>query len=574
MGKIICGLKITHDGAVALSDGDQLVFCHEMEKINNNPRFQEISNTDIITDVLALYDYSLDDVETFVVDGWEGIETSQVNTTAGSNSMQIPVAPYTEGPRNKIADSIGGSKLKISGRYYDYLSFTHAMGHIMSAYGSSPFAVKVESSFVLVWDGGMFPRLYYFDQEKNRVIPLGIIFTFIGNIYSIFAGHFHPFNQIEGSRLEFEESSIAGKAMAYIALGQVQDSIIAELDSFHNRYFEPTLQYSRKFSSLFSQYMKKLGKYKDEDILASFHVFLEHMLISGIEKKIRKHKEIKNGNICLSGGCALNIKWNSAIRNSKVIENVWVPPFPNDSGSAIGAMLCAKYYESKQPVVNWNVYSGPSILESKIERGWSKVECGLNILANLLHSLNEPIMVLNDRAELGPRALGNRSLLAKATDGRMKSILNTIKNREEYRPVAPICLEEDASNIFDPGHSDPYMIFEHYVEESWLPIVPAIVHLDGTARLQTITVEQNPTIGRLLQLYKSVSGIPLLCNTSANGKGKGFFPDVMSAMRWGRVNFIWSNNILYIRDDKNNCFSNLGWKSDYRVLNKLMNLCE
>ena len=127
----------------------------------------------------------------------------------------------------------------------------------------------------------------------------------------------------------------------------------------------------------------------------------------------------------------------------------------------------------------------------------------------------------------------------------MKDLLNTIKGREAYRPVAPICLAEAATQVFDPGTSDPHMLFDHVVRPEWRQRVPAICHLDGTARVQTVTADQERDLFALLSAYERLSGIPLLCNTSANDHGRGFFPDVASAMRWGRVPRIWSSGSIY-----------------------------
>lgn len=153
--------------------------------------------------------------------------------------------------------------------------------------------------------------------------------------------------------------------------------------------------------------------------------------------------------------------------------------------------------------------------------------------------------MLSGRAELGPRALGNRSILAPATDPDMKDRLNQMKGRESYRPIAPICLESSAPEIFDPGTPDPYMLFEHKVRGDWARRIPAIIHLDGTARLQTIE-HGGCQAARILSEYELLSGIPVLCNTSANFNGCGFFPDVASAAKWGKTKYIWANGTMFL----------------------------
>ena len=200
--------------------------------------------------------------------------------------------------------------------------------------------------------------------------------------------------------------------------------------------------------------------------------------------------------------------------------------------------------------MDWDVYKGPHLIKNQPAEGWRKRDCSIKGLARLLHETEEPVVFLNGRAELGPRALGNRSILASARSLEMKDILNNAKGRESYRPVAPICLENRAAEIFEPGSRDPYMLFEHVVKREWADRIPAICHLDGTARLQTINSEENKEISELLMEYEKISGIPVLCNTSANDKGCGFFPDIYSATKWGKVNYVWSNHVLYEKEKK------------------------
>jgi carbamoyltransferase len=131
----------------------------------------------------------------------------------------------------------------------------------------------------------------------------------------------------------------------------------------------------------------------------------------------------------------------------------------------------------------------------------------------------------------------------------MTAILNGIKGRESYRPVAPICLEERAADIFEPGERDPYMVFDHRVRPDWAARIPAVVHVDGTARLQTVSDRDSPLAASVLRAFAARSGIPVLCNTSANLPGRGFFPDAASAMSWGGTSYVWADGVLYTREE-------------------------
>ena len=228
---------------------------------------------------------------------------------------------------------------------------------------------------------------------------------------------------------------------------------------------------------------------------------------------------------------------------------MWVPSFPNDSGSALGT--AAAKMVALGSATRWTGTSTPARSSGRAHpaagSGWTSEPCDAATLARYLHEDGLVVVALNGRAELGPRALGNRSILAAATSAPMKRHLNDIKRREEYRPVAPGCLEDRAPAVFDPGTPDPYMVFDHRVRPRWADRVPAVVHLDGTARLQTVNHAQNPVVAELLVEYERLSGIPMLCNTSANHLGKGFFPDVATAAEWDGVDAIWSDGVLHRR---------------------------
>lgn len=552
---------MTHDGAIALIDNGKLIFSIEMEKLDNNKRHAAFNLTlEKINALLGEYGYSLDETDRLVIDGW-GNELNPASETSknysldvslrGTDKLTIGLAPYG----HLVA---GEDLLKGSAFHYDvdgfalrYNSYPHAAGHILGAYCTSPFAGRNEDSFVLVWDGGMPPQLFYYRCQENKVESLGPLFLLMGFIYINFPHALEPFSRLP------KDLSIAGKAMAYIALGNVQ----SELLQVYRQTFAAVLNEAKDLKLtpelcviVTQEFIKNAttpairSQYTSDDMLTTFHVFLEELLVESIGRKVKDYPGYQR-NLCFAGGCALNIKWNSALRESKLFEGVWVPPFPNDAGSAIGTACCEMVNQGTRSLA-WNVYSGPALRVSGMDQGWQAAECSVEELARMLHEAGEPVVVLNGRAELGPRALGNRSILAPATDFGMKQLLNTIKVREHYRPVAPICLEQDAPAIFDPGSPDPFMLYDHLVRPDWLAKIPAVCHLDQTARLQTVNAADNPVIYELLTRYKALSGIPLLCNTSANFKGKGFFPDAESAMRWGMVNYVWSEGILFTKAEK------------------------
>jgi carbamoyltransferase len=559
---LICGLKLTHDGAIALIGDGQLIASVEMEKIDNNPRYTAIEDTESIRSILELFGYTPGDVDLFAVDGWGGYDQealaiqprleigedhNRLTILHEGRTVSLNIARYHERLLTEdIRKPAVFHGLPVGRSVVSYDSYLHATGHIMGAYCSSPFAAAGEPAYVLLWDGGMYPRLYFVDGRSGMVENLGPLFLLIGNIYSIFSQHFGPF-KVRGGFAK-DSLSVAGKVMAYIALGSVRRELFEVFDSIYEKYGDAPMGFANVFATAFKSRITA-GRFPDEDILCSFHEYLGELLVGKLGKKIARSGK-RSPNLCMAGGCALNIKWNSLIRSSGIVSDVYIPPFPNDSGSAIGAACSAMAFHTGRRSLEWSVYAGPPIGGAASLPGWRSMPMRVTELARLMVDTQEPVVFLNGRAELGPRALGNRSILASPVSPAMKDVLNDIKYREAYRPVSPICLEGRASEIFDPGCPDPYMLFDHRLRDDWTGRVPAVRHLDGTSRLQTVTGSSNPVVAALLTEFDRITGIPLLCNTSANLNGSGFFPDAISAMRWGRVNYVWSEDVLYEKVDK------------------------
>ncbi|MCK1516456.1 nodulation protein NodU [Bradyrhizobium sp. 190] len=552
----ICGIKLTHDGAIALVEDGRLVFCVEQEKRDNNPRYQSIDNLDAV--VVALAEHGLDpqDVDQFVIDGWDGEVESQFQVLSGATPITLKGAPYVERHAEGLLTSRDGSSLMLDGRVFPYRSYPHVTGHVASAYCTSPFAKAGQPAFCLVWDGSILPRLYYVEPSGARFLEC--LFPIIGHAYAVAGHHFGPYKR--ASRTSWD-LGVAGKLMAYIALGSVDEDIVAVFRELYEERFAADTEHARRYRAEINSAESSLEAMHDffdasalrlkaklpEDVLASFHSFLERLLVREIAVALQRHSRPGPRNLCIAGGCGLNIKWNSALRATGLFDDVWVPPFPNDSGSAIGAACSAMAAEKGFVALQWSVYSGPALApSSNASSEWDAAPCSMRELATILAS-NKPVVFLAGRAELGPRALGGRSILAAATSAGTKDHLNDIKLRELFRPVAPICLADRAPEIFSPGTPDPYMLFDHQIRAEWWDKIPAVLHLDGSARLQTIPRTSQHKVAELLVEYEKLTGIPLLCNTSANHHGRGFFPDAAAACQWGGVEHVWCDGLLWTK---------------------------
>ena len=537
----ICGIKFGHDGAVAVIEDGRLLFSVEMEKLGNGLRHGLLADMQVALDLLAGGGFARGDVDLFALDGWHAHSRNVFRW--GERELEFPRAPYIQTPLDR--DLLAPLAASQSG--LDYLSWPHYAGHAVGAWCSSPFARTGASAWLLSWDGGMVPYLYYLDAGSGRIENVGALFPVVGDLYAEVAAGRGPF---AANPSAWETLGTPGKIMAYVAWGTVREDLVA----LFRRLFgalppvdDATLAgvYPSNFEVLARiREAPEVAAADGADVIASYHEFVQRLLLESLTAMVERHPG-KARRLCYAGGCALNIKWNQAIRASGLFDEMWIPPFPNDAGSALGAACCAMLAHEGRRVLDWSVYAGPPFHAEPVPDGWQSRPCTPAELARELHVTGRPVLFLDGAAEVGPRALGNRSILAPATDPAMKDHLNAIKQREDYRPVAPVCLEEAAGEVFSPGGADPFMLYDHRVRDEWVDRVPAIRHHDGTARLQTVNREQHPLLHAVLGEYRALSGVPLLCNTSANHKGRGFFPDLASAVAWGGATRIWSGGRLY-----------------------------
>ncbi|WP_353136852.1 carbamoyltransferase C-terminal domain-containing protein [Pseudopedobacter sp.] len=234
-------------------------------------------------------------------------------------------------------------------------------------------------------------------------------------------------------------------------------------------------------------------------------------------------------NLCIAGGVGLNCVLNARIRDKSPFKNVWVQPAAGDSGTALGAALWidAQLRETKdKDFVMEHVYWGPDYSDNEIEAFLKKSKIPYHQMNNVaeetasLLAENKIIGWFQGKMEYGPRSLGSRSILASPIDPKMQSLLNIVKDREDFRPVAPVVLEEDAHEWFENAGNSPFMLFIYNVVKDREHLIPAVKHIDGTARVQTINEEQHPLYYQLIKAFKEKTGVPVLVNTSFNTLGK------------------------------------------------------
>jgi carbamoyltransferase len=288
----------------------------------------------------------------------------------------------------------------------------------------------------------------------------------------------------------------------------------------------------------FARYAPRLGsgegwRPEHADLACSVQRRLEEVLL---ELASWLHAQTGSRRLAMAGGVALNCVANARLWAEGPFSEVWVQPAAGDAGTALGGALfvAASLGDAVSPMTT-----------VALGREWSEEELGEwlssagvdfsrsdDVASVVADCLAEDGIVawFEGRSEFGPRALGHRSLLADPRNPANVERLNDVKGREQFRPLAPMVLEERAADIFRGRFPSPHMLFTHEVADAWRPRVPAVVHVDGTARIQTVARAEEPLVARMLDAFEARTGVPVVVNTSLNTAGRPMVDDPRDAL--------------------------------------------
>ena len=412
----------------------------------------------------------------------------------------------------------------------------HHMSHAAHAFYTSPF----EECAILTIDGVGEWTTTSFGTAQNNSIKLTDDIRWphsVGLLYSAFT-YFLGFKVNEGE-YKLMGLSAYGKPKYYDLIMKelidVKDDGSIHLNMKYFAFTYDKVMTNDKFSELFGIPPRKKNEKTEQihyDIGASAQKVLEDVILL-MANHIHKKTQMKN--LCFGGGVALNGVANYNLIKNGPFENIHIPPSPGDGGSAVG---CAQYLyyihnknkrtvEQNSERIKNNVYVGPSfsndviksfLEENNIDYEYLQRE---QLLQNTAKLISDGSIVgwYQGKMEWGPRALGNRSILADPRDAKMKDILNEkIKHRESFRPFAPSILEEYVFEYFDIDITSPYMLLVAPVKKP--EKIPAVTHVDGTGRLQTVSKQSNPLYYDLINEFYKITNIPVIINTSMNVMGE------------------------------------------------------
>ena len=444
----------------------------------------------------------------------------------------------------------------------------HHFSHAASAFYASPF----QKASVLTLDGvGEWATTTVAHGDgRNLKISKEIHFPHsIGLLYSAFTYY-----------TGFKVNSGEYKLMGLAPYGEPKfKNLILDnlLDLKDDGTFRLNMQYfdyatglrmtNSKFNNLFGQSPRNPKK----DLITQFHMDIASSIQSVTEEIVlRLVKSIKKDsnceNLCMAGGVALNCVANGKVLKNKIFENIWIQPAAGDAGGALGAALAFWYQELKNerniPLKDemQGSYLGPSFSDDEIEKELTKLGAKykklsedqlIDITAKEL-SLEKTIGWFQGRMEFGPRALGSRSIIADPRSEKMQKILNLkIKFRESFRPFAPSVIREDLPQWFDLHRDSPYMLLVADINKSIRKdmtdkeknlfgidklnvkrsTIPAVTHVDYSARIQTVHENTNPKYYKLLKNFKKITNCPVIVNTSFNVRGEPIVCSIYDAFR-------------------------------------------
>ena len=417
-----------------------------------------------------------------------------------------------------------------------FITVDHHLSHAFGAYFLSPF----EDALILVVDGqGNYNDAEsYYIGERQKVEKIGgnsqdrIPAKGIGRTYEAFTNFLGWIDQE------------AGKTMALAAYGDPKFfkiplftlKGIEVVGALNYKYEKGAIDFAKRYSLDFGPPYARGTTQKSAHIAAYIQSETERIIIELVRELVKRTGKRK---LCMAGGVALNCVANAKLLQSGIVDDIFVLPAASDKGQCIGNALYGFYrltgYLPRQPL--HNDYFGREYSEDEIisvlqrERGYIEkhipTHCGFQfkkqspisrVVAELLAE-GKIVAWFQGGSELGPRALGHRSILCDPRKIESRERLNqTIKHRESFRPFAPSCLFEKASKYFKCDRPFPYMLFALPVKSDKINEIPAVIHKNSTARIQTVTKEENDIFYDLIKEFYKLTGIPMLLNTSFNSQ--------------------------------------------------------
>lgn len=461
-------------------------------------------------------------------------------------------------------------------KYDKLVRYDHHTSHAATAFYQSDY----NEMLIFTFDGGGDGA--FFNVYLGNADGLTLLNAYTQDLGFAYMALAEVLADIKREQLSIGNLVYAGKLMGLCAYGTVVEDWVPFFDEFYAKFKYDGVSYiggkqvmQEAMTTLMYQigahdYVFDVTRYSDKfawDIAATSQKAFENMFFKIAQPYLDKYPDMPIG---MSGGCALNVLLNTKLahmRNGKV----FVPPNTNDCGIAVGALLWyLKPYDAADLT-----YAGLPVMDGLLLSSYiDKQELDIvdNVTAlELAGYISEGYIVgiIQGNSEHGSRALGNRSIICAPT-GNMKDTLNQkVKNREWYRPFAPVVRLEDVNKYFDFNYESRHMTYAAMVRDEWRTLLPAVTHEDGTGRLQTVTAEQNVLLYDLITKFDKINGFGVVLNTSFNINGKPILSslaDAFSLLTTSKLDAVFYKNKLIFKHGDASVFKSIRDSNGYNII--------
>jgi carbamoyltransferase len=513
----IISVHVRHDANLSISENDKIILVLELERIFKKRYFASSNNK-----------------AEFKKEWKKAIEIAI--EYSGIKNFDIAITNWVVPSRLKILKEIINAN--------EWVKCDHHKAHAALGFYDSDF----KNPLILSYDGGGNDGVFnFYNILNNKVNLLKRSLLNIGAAYRLL-GSLMPEITNKKEQPRGGHMSLSGKIMGYSALGIVIDEWVNPLINYY-KYYQYPVQALYSLSNEIEVDFEE-GVQLENTIARNLAASSQNALGKIVLEEINKMLKTDNyDGIVLSGGVALNVINNTLIKENFGLP-VHVPNAPNDCGISLGSIFARFPPKIKRQVT----YKGLPLLEN-LPENITKTgrKYNLSEIADLLVNKKAIIGIAMGRSEIGPRALGNRSIICYPDSDEKKEIINKrIKFREWYRPLAPV-IKEDKSELFcEKKIHSPYMSFAYPFKKNIQGKFPAVEHLDKTARLQTVNRKQHLWLYELLDEVEKRTGFPILLNTSFNTKGKPLLFDSKEAIKILRdteLTHVIINDLLYSKED-------------------------
>jgi len=511
----ILGLHFGHDSSVCLIKNGRLISAISIERLNKIKKYSGMTH-EAIDYVLSEGNISIKDVDAI------GVVDYSSGTSGGIIDLHINNKKVSTCSSMAFGNNIIQGEFQYNGHKIPTYIISHQLSHCASTFFTSNF----DKAYCFSLDSSGGPRaansLVAFG-DGNKIEALYCPNVMIGNAYGMFTEKLGIGNAV------FK----AGSTMGLAAYGEIHKEVKQNLEQYinlaflnkdfvHDQVYEQLWQYVSKSTKNFEK--EESDSIRAMNIAASIQYIFENSILRAINS-ISNEKNINN--LCLSGGSMLNCNVNSLILSNTRYKNLHLFPACGDDGIAIGAGLYVAHniFNEKR-----SIYSAKDICYLGKKYSEKENEIDYDDIAKEIAN-GKIIGWYQGKSEYGPRALGNRSILADPRNFHNRELINfVVKKREWYRPFAPSVLENECHNWFDFNAKSPYMLFTANVKNG--KEIPAVTHVDNSARMQTVSEDLNKNYFNLINAFYKQTQVPMILNTSLNCNGEPILETEQDAERF------------------------------------------